>query len=175
MGQIAKTITTATQRVQGLAGALLKDVAPSNAAHFPAPGGVHINCNHPTFVYGHLSIYPQRLVGMLGGDPSTVAVPESYTALFAAGVECQNDTDNTLYPSLDEVVKNYTRAYEGAIEFIKGLDDEKLTKDIETEGGFKDAFGTNAGMAMFLIHDHQMFHFGQVSTWRRAMGLGSAM
>ena len=175
MGQLAKTITLATQRVQGLGTALLKDVDPLKAAHFPAPGGNPIDCNHPVFVYGHLSIYPQRLIGLLGGDPSSVAVPESYATLFAAGVECQNDPKNSIYPPLDEVLKNYTRAYQGAIEFVKGLSDEKLAQDIEAEGGFKDAFTTNAVMAMFLIHDHQMFHFGQVSTWRRAMGLGSAM
>ncbi len=171
MGQIGTIITTATERVAGLGAGLLKDIDASKAARMPEG----INCNHPVFVYGHLSIYPQMVMGMLGQEAGETAVPESYNDLFMHGVECKDDTDGSIYPSLDEVVANCTRAYEALIAYAKNADDNLLVKDIEGNEGFKDAFGTNAAMIMFLIHDHPMFHYGQVSTWRRAMGLGSAM
>ncbi len=171
MGQIGTIITTAIERVSGLGGGLLKDVDASKAARMPEG----INCNHPVFVYGHLSIYPQMVMGMLGQDLGDTKVPENYNDLFMHGVECKDDTDGTIYPSLDEVVEHCTRAYKALVEYTKTADDALLIKDIEGNDGFKDAFGTNAGMINFLIHDHPMFHYGQVSTWRRAMGLGSVM
>jgi len=173
--QISALILTALPRVRGLGEGLLKDIDPKTAGGFPVKDGQPIVCNHPVFVYGHLSLYPQMVMGMLGGTPDDAAVPESYNDLFMHGVDCQHDTNNTIYPSLDEVVGNFTKAYGALAEFAKTLDDDFLAKDIEGNDGFKDAFGTNGVMLMFLLHDHPMFHFGQVSTWRRAMGLGSAM
>jgi hypothetical protein len=172
---INSLIVNGRARVELLGEGLLKDIDAKAAGSFPVKDGQPIVCNHPVFVYGHLSIYPQMVIGMLGGDPSTAAVPESYTDLFMHGVDCQNDQDNTIYPSLDEVVENYKKAYAALVEFAKTLDDDFLVKDIEGNDGFKDAFGTNGVMLMFLLHNHPMFHFGQVSTWRRAIGLGSAM
>lgn len=171
IGQLSNQITGGVARVHGLGQGLLKDIDPAKAAQMPEG----INCNHPVFIYGHLAIYPQIIMKMLGAEPGETAVPESYNNLFMHGIECQDDTDNTVYPSLDEVVANYTRSYETLIEFVKTVDDATLAKDIEGNDGFKDAFGTNGVMVMFLIHDHPMFHLGQLSTWRRAMGLGSAM
>lgn len=171
MGNIGTIITTATERVSGLGQGLLNGIEADAAAKMP--NGV--KCNHPVFVFGHLSIYPQMVLGMLGQDPSSAAVPETYKDLFMHGVECQDDQDGSVYPPLSEVVENYTKAYSALIKIAKDLDDDLLLKEIEGNDGFKDAFGTNGAMVMFLIHDHPMFHLGQVSTWRRAMGLGSAM
>jgi hypothetical protein len=173
--QISNLIVKALPRVKGLGEGLLKDIDSATAAQFPDQNGQPITCNHPVFVFGHLSIYPQMVMGMLGGDTSTAAVPETYKDLFMHGVDCQHDKDNTIYPTLDEVVNNFNKAYDTLTEFAKTLDDDFLAKDIEGNDGFKDAFGTNGVMLMFLLHDHPMFHFGQVSTWRRAMGLGSVM
>ncbi len=173
--QISTLIVTGRARVEFLGEGLLKDIDPKTAGQFPVKDGQPINCNHPVFVYGHLSIYPQMVIGILKGDPSTAAVPESYNGLFMHGVDCQNDPDNTIYPSLDEVVTNYKKAYAALVEFAKTLDDDFLAQEIQGSEGFKDAFGTNGVMLMFLLHNHPMFHLGQVSTWRRAIGLGSAM
>ncbi len=171
MGTIASLITTGLDRVEKLGKGLLNDIDPSKAARMPEG----INTNHPVFVYGHLSIYPQMIMELLGQDPGDSKVPENYLKLFMHGVECKDDPNGDIYPSLDEVVKHYSNAYSTLVECVKEIDDEKLLAQIEGSDGFRDAFGTNAGMIMFLIHDHPMFHFGQVSAWRRAFGLGSAM
>lgn len=171
MGQIGTLITAGFNRVSGLGGGLLKDIDTSKAARQPEG----IDCNHPVFVYGHLAIYPQMIMGLIGKDLGDTAVPESYTELFTHGAECKDDVDGSIYPSLEEVSEHCKRAYAALVETVQGLEDDLLFKDIEGSDGFKDAFGTNGAMIMFMIHDHAMFHYGQVSTWRRAMGLGSVM
>ncbi len=171
MGNMGKLITTATDRVHGMAVGLLKDMDHTKAARMPEG----INCNHPVFVYGHLAIYPQMIMQKLGMDPGKTAVPESYNKLFMHGVDCLDDVDGTIYPPLNEVAMSCGTAYMTLVEVTRELDDEQLVKELEDGDGFKDAFGTYGGMIMFLTHDHCMFHFGQISTWRRAMGLGSAM
>jgi len=175
MGQIGQIIAGGSNRVSGLAGGLLNGIESNTAAHKPMQDGACINCNHPVFVYGHLSIYPQMVLGLLGGDPSPAAVPEQYTELFSHGVECKDDADGSVYPPLDEVIGHFNAGYEALRSFVSDADDSLFVKDIEGSDGFKDAFGTNGVMASFMLHDHVMFHLGQVSTWRRAMGLASAM
>jgi len=175
MGQIGQLLTGSSKRVSGLAGGLLNGIDPKSASNMPKQDGQCIKCNHPVFVLGHLSIYPQMVIGMLGGEPSDAAVPEGYTELFSHGVECKDDSDSSIYPSLDEVAGHFNKAYEAFVSFAQELDDSVYAKDIEGSDGFKDAFGTNGVMVSFMLHDHVMFHLGQLSTWRRAMGLGSAM
>ncbi len=171
MGNMGKLITTTADRVHGMAVGLLKDMDHAKAARMPEG----IICNHPVFVYGHLAIYPQMVMQKLGMDPGATAVPESYNALFMHGVECKDDVDGSIYPSLKEVAMSCGGAYKTLVEVTMELDDELLAKDLKDGDPFKDIFQTYGSMIMFLTHDHCMFHFGQVSTWRRAMGLGSAM
>ena len=171
MGNMAKLITNSSNRVHGMAVGLLKDIDPKNAARMPEG----INCNHPVFVYGHLAIYPQMIMQKLGLDLGETAVPESYSELFMHGIECKDDVDGNIYPALEEVSMSCGRAYRALVEATMELDDELLAKDLEDGDRFKDVFQTYGSMILFLMHDHCMFHFGQVSTWRRAMGLGSAM
>ncbi|MEY4102879.1 MAG: hypothetical protein RL461_81, partial [Planctomycetota bacterium] len=43
------------------------------------------------------------------------------------------------------------------------------------EGVFKERFPVLGQAVLFLCNNHQMMHLGQISAWRRVMGLGSAM
>lgn len=175
MGQIAQIITGMTDRMDVLSSGLLGGVDPDSAARFPVQEGKLISCNHPSFAFGHLALYPQMIMNILGLEPGDTSVPEQYGELFAKGVECIDDPDGSIYPPLSEIVEHFNRAYKALIEQAKDLDDSFLDKEIEGHDDFKVIFGTNGVLIMFMIHDHRMFHYGQVSTWRRFMGLGSAM
>jgi hypothetical protein len=173
MSTTSDLLTFTTARTTGLAQGLLKDVDASTAASFPQQDGKAINCNHPVFAYGHLAIYPQKMMKLLGAEPGEAAVPEGYSKLFEAGVECVDDPDSSIYPLLDEVIEHFNRAHQVVIEHLKTVDDSVLTEPVEDER-MREAFGTKGSMVSFLLHDHYMFHLGQVSTWRRFMGLPSA-
>lgn len=173
MSKAALIINSAT-RAHGLAEALLEGVDPDRAARFANGANGPINANHAVFVYGHLSLYYARLITMLGQDDAAAAVPEHYQDLFKHGAECVDDSDGSVYPALQEVAGHVKRGREAAFAVVNACSDDQLSAETPDEN-FRKAFPTVGDVANFLLNDHVMFHLGQMSTWRRAEGLGSAM
>lgn len=176
-GTTARLLLTMTERTAGLADALAQGIDPNQAGSMPSLDGNVVNCNHPIFIYGHLAIYPQKIMKALGAEPGDAAVPEKYQELFEAGVECKHDPENTIYPPFAEVLEHFKRSHSVVQRHIATLDDAKLGSAIAGEGNERAAefFGTTDTMSLFMLHDHYMFHLGQLSTWRRCFGLGHAM
>lgn len=168
------SMLAAARRTIGYAEVLLKGIDPATAARFPRFGSTVITTNHPVFVYGHLAIYPKRMLELVGKDPSAVTAPESYTQLFAAGVECVDDVDGKVYPKLDEVAANFFAWSNIAMESLAGVGDDVLARENPNEKS-RASFPTVGGVVFFLLNNHPMMHMGQVSAWRRCVGLPAAM
>ncbi|MBL4590697.1 MAG: DinB family protein [Phycisphaerales bacterium] len=171
---VAETITRTLQRTTDLANALLEGTTAEQFARMPSADGKTINTNHAAFVIGHLSIYPKMILEILGQDSSAIAHPDKFADLFMHGVDCQDDPDGTIYPSKDEIVGYFHKAHEEATKVINTLDDDTLNKAFSGDDWYVDFSKTPASLCIFMLHDHYMFHLGQLSAWRRCMGLGSA-
>jgi hypothetical protein len=175
MEPIASMIVTGAERMLGLGEALLKDVPDEKFARFAAPGGTPIEANHPAFIYGHLSLYPTRIFGAAGLDGSAIAPSDRFVELFENGKVCMDDPDGSIYPGRAEIVDLFVRGHRAAIDAVGGLTDEQLKAEHTIEGRMAEMFPTVGHVASFLLVGHTMMHLGQMSTWRRAIGLGSAM
>lgn len=175
MGRMGEMLTVTTGRSMGLAKGLLNGIAAKDFSSQPTSAGKVIDTNHPAFVYGHLALYPARVMGMLGLDGTGLACPKRYDELFAAGVACVHDPDGSQHPPKDEIVAKFESNYAALIDAVKDVDDSVLAGPIQGNDRYREVFGTVGGAASFMMHDHLMFHLGQVSAWRRMMGLGSAM
>jgi hypothetical protein len=154
---------------------MLKDVDASKAASFATPGGVKVVSNHPVFVFGHLSLYNRRVMAMCNLAEGPAAVPAEWEALFKAGAECKDDESGTLYPPLAVVSKKFFEGFDAAVAAVKAADDSVLLQPNPTEGRSRELFPLRAQAIGFNFGPHPMSHLGQVSAWRRMMGLGSAM
>ncbi|MEM8835836.1 MAG: DinB family protein [Planctomycetota bacterium] len=136
------------------------------------PAGV--NTNTPSFVFGHLAIYPDGILEMLGrGD---LAQPsERFKALFDHGCECLDGEEAAAtYPPMNEIVARYKDRHEVAIKALSEATDEQLSEENPHER-MRERFPTKGSMINFLLGAHAMMHLGQVSAWRRCMGMGPAM
>ncbi len=173
MGTFADSIVAASRRARTYAERVLKDIRPDQFARKPTPGGVTVDCNHPAFVYGHLSLYPARIAGILGKDAAAVAVPAGYEELFKNGTPCHDDPNGTIYPPMAEIVQNFFRAYDGILAIAATIPDEAFGRE-NPDARYREYFPTVGQAAVFLLNNHNMMHLGQVSTWRRCMGLGAA-
>lgn len=173
MSLIASSIVAASTRVIANAEGLLKGVTPAIAARFGTSGGKPIVSNHASFVYGHLALYPAKFMENAGRDPKAFMMPQRYTDVFAAGVECKDDPTGTIYPPLEEIVANFKRSHAEVFKVISEMTDADFAKPpaIERSRAF---MSTLAGLTIFYFTGHTMLHLGQVSAWRRLMGLGSA-
>ena len=130
-----------------------------------------VDCNSPAFIFGHLAIYPDMVIQMLGGDAK---IDEKYEALFKHGVDCVDDPNNETYPPMDEIVDRFKTRFTAALEALEKADTEAINKENPMES-MRDRFPTVGGISEFLLNGHTAFHLGQLSTWRRCMGLGHAM
>lgn len=170
-GQI---IADCAKRTVGYADRLIKGVEPHMAARKPTwgIGGQEIDCNHASFVLGHLAIYPQRVISMLGGTPKT-QVPPSFTDLFKAGVPCKDDPHGTIYPPFKVIADVFSQGMAEAIDAVSKAKDADFAKPLPDEK-MREHFPTIGHACLFLMNNHLMVHLGQMSTWRRAMGLPAA-
>lgn len=172
---IATVIVPPARLTIGYAELLLKGVQPEWMSRFAAPGGNIVRSNHPTFVFGHLSLYSSRMMGLLGKPEGVTAKPEKWDLLFKSGVECVDDPKGTIYPKHDVVVKHFFDGYRAVIEAIATVDDDHFLKPNPIEGRLKEMAPTIGAVMTFMLSGHPMSHLGQLSAWRRAWGLGSAM
>ncbi|MBL9147226.1 MAG: DinB family protein [Phycisphaerae bacterium] len=145
---------------------LVKDISPETFAHMPQP-----NINSAAFNLGHLSIYPDvRILGFLGREDLVKPLPYS-ADLFKAGAPCVGTPG--AYPAKDVIVSTFFARYRAAIEALDGVSDEHFLKPNPVEGRMRELFPTIGGVVNFLFVGHTQSHLGQISVWRRVMGLGS--
>jgi len=142
---------------------LVKDIPADQFAHMPHPA-----MNHPAFCIGHLSLYPNRMLHLLGRS-DRVEERAGYEELFAAGVECVNEAEK--YPGKDELVAFYLDRHRAIADALEEATDEVLARENPAEGQFRQMAPTIGAALNFILCAHHMTHLGQISAWRRAAGL----
>lgn len=173
MGTIGEIIVAGHRRTQGYAQRLLKDVTPAMFARKAVVGATVIESNHAAFVFGHLCLYPQRIAAAIGKPSAVPEIPPTWEALFKDGTPCQDDAQGTIYPSMNEVVGAYTKGYEAIASAVLALSDAELSQPTPIER-YREFLPVVGGLAMFMMNNHIAVHMGQVSAWRRCLGLGAA-
>ena len=173
MPTIGPMIAASARLGLGYAERLLKDVTPEKFARYAGVGDTVIESNHPAFVYGHLSLYAPRIIVQVGGDAAKLLPPPNFTELFSKDAKCVDDPDGSIYPPMDEVTSTMLDGYRAAADALERADDEVFTTENPNEA-MRGKFATTGAMHAFYVGGHFMLHMGQMSAWRRAMGLGPA-
>ena len=172
MGTIIETALPTTRLMRGYAEGLVADIPPDQFARKAHPGGELVDAVHPAFVFGHLGTYFQRILDLAGLNGAELASPAGFEELFVKGSPCHDDPDGSIYPDKETIMSHYFRGTDQLIELLPTIEDSVLLVENTLEGS-KDRFPTVGAFVTFLITTHVGMHMGQVSTWRRAMGLGS--
>lgn len=120
--------------------------------------------NHPLWVMGHLAVTDVWTAGVLGA--TGVTVPESFRTLFGQGTS--PSADASAYPPVPEVRRVFDETHTALVGWLAGASDDVLMKPlVEKSGGFAaDGYDAVAKHAW-----HEAWHFGQVATLRKALGL----
>ncbi len=173
MGQVANSILASARLTKRHADAMIKDVTPQQFARLAAVAGTLVQSNHPAFVFGHLSLYFPKVLTALG-QPAP-GNPPMFEELFTNGKPCVDDPDARKYPAMQAIVAHFNNGYEAAVAAVTRATDADLAKPNPAEGRMKEMFPTAGDVINFYLSAHPMSHLGQVSAWRRMVGLGSAM
>ena len=127
--------------------------------------------NHPAFCIGHLAIYANRVLDMMGRGDLRIEMPFT-DEHFKNGVPCV--AQDGRYPSKEVLCDTFFKGWRTVLSTLPTVEDGVFARENPAEGRFKEMFPTVGGAVNFLGGGHNMMHLGQVSTWRRAAGLGSA-
>jgi hypothetical protein len=140
--------------------ALLTGIGDERMTEQPFPGA-----NHPAWILGHLAWAADGSLEKLGG---TKVLPAGWTALFGTGT--QPSAARESYPSSDELVRAVEQSYERLRKAAATAGPERLSQPT-TNPRMKDNLPTLKDAIAFLLTGHMGVHLGQLSTWRRMIGL----
>ncbi len=126
------------------------------------PSGV---VNHPSWTIGHLTFVLQMLGGVIG-IPKFLT--QDWVRRFGPGSIPVADTD--VYESKEESIRIFREIRRRIIEAVNKLDDLHLDRPFPDEA-HRDVFPTIRHALTQVLIGHTAFHIGQLSVWRRAMGL----
>jgi hypothetical protein len=120
--------------------------------------------NHPAWIYSHLAIYGPVTAGVMRGD--TIEDPKN--APHGLGTTPQPDPG--AYLPMSELVETFVAGYkQGAAAYLEATDDV-LAAPSNVER-WRERFPTAQAIAVHLLVKHFATHLGQLSAWRRAMGM----
>lgn len=175
MGSIGQIIANSARLTIVLAEKFARDIEPAIFAARPFIDGREVSTNHPAFVYGHLSLYPVEALKVCGIDEPSIRPPEKWITLFQHGSECRHDPDGSIYPAKDELIDAFVQWTGAALDHVSGVEDSVLTAPNDPSSWLAERFASRGAALNFYLTAHPMMHLGQVSTWRRCMGLGPVM
>jgi hypothetical protein len=84
-----------------------------------------------------------------------------------------DDPDGTIYPPMGEITTALFDSYRAAVLALEAASDDVFMTENPNEA-MRDKFPTTGAMHAFYVSGHFMLHMGQLSAWRRAMGMGPA-
>lgn len=169
---IGNVIADSLQLSMGYAERLLRNVPAEMAGRFAAPGGVVVESNHPSFVYGHLSLYAPKILRQIGHPAPPI--PEGFDLAFSKEAKCVDDVDGDLYPPLGDIVAFFLEGHRMTMGALRSTPDAVFDQPNPAEGRMKELFPTIGSVQAFYCGGHMMMHLGQMSAWRRMAGLGTA-
>lgn len=152
---------------------LVEDLTPELMTAVPGKGFE----NHPAFTLGHLvSAMSLMVIDNFKDSRNPGFMPDGWRELFlrrGPGDPRMPEEDITKYPSKEDLIAELDRKHEMFKEKLHRMSEEELLK--EGEWRFYKYMTTYLDLAVFMSANHEAMHLGQLSAWRRAMGLDSAL
>jgi hypothetical protein len=140
--------------------ALVGDIADEQLAEQP-----HAGVNHPAGILGHLARAADGALAMLGAQKM---LPDEWKTHFASGSKPL--PSRATYPSKDELLQAVVEGYRQARQKAASASPEQLARPT-TMPRAKETLPTFQEMVAFLLTGHMGVHLGQLSSWRRMLGL----
>lgn len=128
------------------------------------PGGAVMN--HPAWVLCHLGVYMPVLIELLGGGTPPDPLEHRY------GRQSRPTLDPGDYPAWPEVRASYLAAHTRAGEALRAAPAGILDRPIAIPR-WAPRWPRLGDAVVHLMVDHESVHLGQLSAWRRVMGLPS--
>ena len=139
---------------------LMADIPDDRMAEQPLSG-----VNHPAWILGHLALTADTALGLLGAEKS---LPTEWNPLFGLG--SKPVVVRSTYPSKEEMLRAVEQGYERVRQRVVAATPEQLSQPT-TNPRMKDSLPTAKDRIAFMLTGHVGGHLGQLSAWRRMIGM----
>lgn len=147
--------------LMGYARMLLADISDEQMAEQRVEG-----INHPAWILGHLIYSADSAIGAAGGDKT---LSDEFIKKYAGGSKLTNIRAD--YPSTkEELLNDLDARFAKAIELAANASEEVLARPTPSPR-LRPTLPTMRDLLPFLFTVHFSLHLGQLSAWRRTMGL----
>jgi len=154
-------LRTTWTRNRDYAKALVGDLAPAQFVVQPAPGRI---INHPAWILCHLNVYSPVMTRLLKGE----RFDDPLGHPFGRGSKVTTDLRD--YPEPASIVEAFVTTHNEALAAL----DSARASVFEKTNPLARWVSTNPTVGEQLVNlmiKHESFHLGQLSAWRRAMGM----
>jgi hypothetical protein len=155
----------------GAAKKLVADLTDEQMCAQPVPG---LTMNHAAFILGHLAWTADQGVNLLkASTPAAAALGDSawndaaWKELFAIGAKPLPDAKS--YPSKEKLLAALEDGHDRFSKAMGGVNSEILSQPPPER--VRARFPTLGHLLIALLTSHEAGHLGQLSAWRRALGL----
>lgn len=147
---------------------LLKDIAEDQWNTQPYPGA-----NTPTWILGHLATVGHNILSMLGQKG---ILDEDWNPYFGfdSPIPSVDDENFEQIPKPAVILEAYGMAHDRLMSEIPKVADEAFAKP-NPHQALATSFPTTGDLLSFILTMHEAMHLGQLSAWRRAMGMPPAL
>lgn len=122
--------------------------------------------NHPAWVLSHLNVYIPIICSVIKGEEFDDPKPHKY------GMLSKPVTDANEYLTKEELVESFVNGHDQVAELLGNSDETVFSQPVRLPR-WKEVMPL-AGVALpYLMLNHENGHLGQVSSWRRILGLPS--
>lgn len=144
----------------GYASMLLADVPDERLCEQPLPG-----VNHPAWIISHLTNTADSVVAWFGEAPT---IPDDTKKKLGMGsVPSASRVD---YPSKEELLQQFKTAHERLQKLVAAATPEQLAAPTPVPR-MQAHLPTIGDALVFILVGHVGVHLGQLSSWRRMIGL----
>ncbi len=144
---------------------LVADIDDGQIAKQPSPG-----INTPLWILGHLAISTDYAAQMLGGKPNC---PKEWVEQY--GPKSKPIADQQPRPTKADLVEAIEAGHQQVTELAKSANAESMSRMHTLDIGVLKEFCPKVGdLVSHLMTSHPGIHAGQLSAWRRQMGLAPA-
>lgn len=154
---------SALKFVRGMSNDMLKGYPEDRMTHQNSPSD-----NHPVWVMGHLAMTDGWALSLLGG--TAPAIPDTYKEIFGPGTK--PTSDSKAYPPAPDVRRVFDDVRTALIRWYETAPDAALTVALSDKSG---GFFNDPIDALIKLGWHEGWHFGQVATIRKSLGLPNVM
>ena len=158
---LASAILISWRRNGAYAQRLVGDLSDEQMTAQPVPGRM---LNHPVWILSHLTVYTQVSSALLRSEEFLDPINHPY------GQKSEPLADPAAYQSRQELLEHYRRAHDDAEAALQAASISVFSAPTPIER-WRKLHPTVGDMLVTLMVKHESAHLGQLSAWRRAMGL----